>query len=456
MRAVWIACALTLGPTAAAVAQTPLTFGDALAVAQRANDQLRAAAAHLDGARESQAAERGLRFPTVTALGGYMHMNDRLFVDLDALKPVLSALNPSVPIPHLEATVLENDPYRVGVTAHWTVYAGGRIDAANRAAHAGVTGAEQLQRTTEDGVMTELVDRYFKRRLAADALEVRRQALETFTRHLEDSRRLKAAGQIARKDELRAEVARAEAEREWKKAQRDVDLASVALNATLGNTVEADPTTPLALIVGLPPRESFAQSAEAANPVVGRIAALRDQAHEGARALHGERRPSVSLLGGYDFFDRGLNTTADPKWMVGIAARWELFDGGTRAHRARAAEHVEAAAGFETERVRHDVNTLVRQRYDEYESALEQYQSLETTIALSEESLRAERDAYAAGVGTSLDVVDAELALSRARVDRLTAIYQLDVALARLLEASGRSAEFVEYLSHATPVEELR
>jgi len=102
------------------------------------------------------------------------------------------------------------------------------------------------------------------------------------------------------------------------------------------------------------------------------------------------------------------------------------------------------------------VATLVQQRYDEYESALEQYQSLETTVALAQESLRSERKAYEAAVGTSLDVIDAELSLSRAQVDRLTALYDLDLALARLLEASGRSDRFLEYLDRATPAEELR
>jgi len=97
----------------------------------------------------------------------------------------------------------------------------------------------------------------------------------------------------------------------------------------------------------------------------------------------------------------------------------------------------------------------VQQRYDEYQSALEQYQSLETTLALAQESLRSEQKAYEAAVGTSLDVVDAELALSRARVDRLTSLYDLNVALARLLEASGQSERFLEYLDRATPVEEL-
>jgi outer membrane protein TolC len=133
-----------------------------------------------------------------------------------------------------------------------------------------------------------------------------------------------------------------------------------------------------------------------------------------------------------------------------------LFDGFARFNRLRSARHLEDALGFEHDHARHEVATLVQERYDEYQSALEQYQSLETTLALARESLSSERKAYAAGVGTSLDVVDAQLALSRAQVDRLTALYDLDLAVARLLEASGQSGRFLEYLDRAKPAEELR
>jgi outer membrane protein TolC len=456
MRSTWLVCLLTVGMASLLSAQTPLSFREALAVAREHNQELRAAGAQVRRARAARSAERGLYFPSVSAVGGYLHMNDRLFVDLNGLRPLLSELNPAVSIPPLTATVLENDPYRASLTARWTVFAGGRTLAANRAAQAGVVVAEQEERLATSDITTELVDRYFKRRLAADVLEVRRQALETFTQHLEDARRLKAAGQIARTDELRAEVSRAEADRELRKAKRNVDLASTALRSTLGNQIEAVPTTPLALITQLEPRATFSATADAGNPTIGRLAALREQAHQGVRAARGELLPLINVFGTAELFEQGLNTTTDPKWVVGVAVRWELFDGFGRLNRLRSARHTEEAVRFEHEGARNAVSTLVQQRYDEYRSALEQHQSLETTLALAQESVRSERKAYESGVGTSLEVVDAELSLSRAQVDRLTALYELDLALAQLLEASGQSDRFLEYLDRATPAGELR
>ncbi|HQN07282.1 MAG TPA: TolC family protein, partial [Thermoanaerobaculia bacterium] len=46
------------------------------------------------------------------------------------------------------------------------------------------------------------------------------------------------------------------------------------------------------------------------------------------------------------------------------------------------------------------------------------------------------------GVATSLDVVDARLSLAKVELGRLAAARDLDVALAELLEAAGRTESY--------------
>ncbi len=418
-------------PAAHGQSAAPLTFRDALAIAQQRNARWRAADASVLRAEAVRDEQLALYWPTVSVSGAYAHLNDRLFVNLGSLGT---------------ATVLQNDPSKVTVSARWTVFAGGRIVAANRAGQAGLLAAGQERRATRQGITTELVDRYFRRRLAADVVEVRRQALATLDRHLEDAHRLMAAGQIARTEELRAEVAHAEADRDYKKALRDVDLAAAALRATLGVDDDVVPTTPLTPVDGLEARETFWVAADSANPGIARLAALQEQARQGTRAVRAQYLPVVSLFGQQELLQSHLNTTTDPTWIVGAAVRWDLFDGFGREHRFSAARRLEEAIALEREAARRDVRTLVEARYDDYRSAAEQHASLETSLALAQESLRAEARAFAAGVGTSLAVVDAELALSRTEVGRLTAMYDMDVALARLLEASGRSDRILDYL----------
>ena len=149
---------------------------------------------------------------------------------------------------------------------------------------------------------TELADRYFKRRLAADVLNVRKQALETLDRHVQDAQRLQQAGQIARTESLRAQVARAEADRDYKVAQRDVALASAALRATLGSDQDVDPVTPLPAAPKLEPRERFAATADSGNADLRRLAALKEQSRQGTSAAKAEYLPALRLFGQAELF----------------------------------------------------------------------------------------------------------------------------------------------------------
>jgi outer membrane protein TolC len=101
-------------------------------------------------------------------------------------------------------------------------------------------------------------------------------------------------------------------------------------------------------------------------------------------------------------------------------------------------------------RGRRDVELLVAQRYRELKEARDRLAELETTRTLAEESLRAQQIAFSAGLATSLDVVDAEAALSRVRLGMLKALYDADVALAGLLEAAGETDRLVEYVESGT------
>ena len=431
---------------ALAVAQTPVTFHQAMDMVTQRNERWRAADLSLSRAQEARAEQRGLYWPTVGIVGRYAHLNDELFVDLSPLHDLLSALNPGASIPPLSATVLRNDPMKATVNASWTVFAGGRIRAANRAAEAGLGVADAERSGARHELTTELADRYFKRRLAADVLNVRRQALETLDRHVQDARRLQEAGQIARTESLRAQVARAEADRDYKVAQRDVALASAALRATLGSDQDVEPATPLPAAPKLEPRERFAARADSGNADLRRLAALKDQSRQGTSAAKAEYLPAVRLFGQAELFQARLNTTTDPKWIVGAELQWKLFDGFGREHRVAAARLAEQEVGTRREGARRDVATLVQSRYDEYVSAVEQYTTLQSSLELAEESLRSEQHAFAEGVGTSLEVVDAELARSRIQVERLNAQYDTVLALARLLEASGESDRLPEYI----------
>ena len=72
-------------------------------------------------------------------------------------------------------------------------------------------------------------------------------------------------------------------------------------------------------------------------------------------------------------------------------------------------------------------------------------EATETSYSFAREYVRVMEIAFKSGVATSINVVDAQLALSRVKIEKLNAAYRFDVALAELLEASGSSNQFEIY-----------
>ena len=145
-------------------------------------------------------------------------------------------------------------------------------------------------------------------------------------------------------------------------------------------------------------------------------------------------------------------TILDPKWAVGAGVKWTLFDGFERSHKVAAAKLQQQRVEEIEQRARRDVATVVEKHYREMAKAREQFDALEASLELGRENLRVRTRAFEEGLGTSLDVVDARLSLSRVELERLVAAYDYDVALAGLLEQSGQSDRIEQILATGRPV----
>lgn len=426
----------------------PLDFPAALARARAANERVLAAAAAVERAEAERGAARGRRLPDVGIAARQTRIDAPIVIDLDPIRRVLLGLNPQVPpgaVPPFVSQVQKQAFTYLTLNATAPLFAGGRLQAGVRAATAAVDAAREQARGTAGEVATELAQRYFGLQLATAARATREGLRANLVRHLEQARALERNGQIARAERLRAEVALAEADRELSQARRDEQTAGLALAATLALDEPPLPTTPLFRVADLPPLTRFREAALAANPALARLAAERARAAEGVRAARGELLPSVGLFAQRELYTRDL-TILQPNWAVGLMLNVPLFQGGQRLAHVEGARAATRQLDFLAARARRDVMLLVEQRYAQVEEARAQLRALEAVRALAEESLRAQRRAFGAGLATSLDVLDAEQALARVRLGQLRARHDADVALAALLETTGESERMPTYV----------
>lgn len=171
-----------------------------------------------------------------------------------------------------------------------------------------------------------------------------------------------------------------------------------------------------------------------------------------ANAVRYERLPSMVAYA--DYGSTGVNGSTVallPTRDYGIALRVPIFDGGRRD-----ALRAESASQFRQERVRSNdlqeqIELEVRMALDSLRSAEEQVKVAEAGLSLAQSEFTQARRRYEAGVASSLEVTDAQTRLERARDNRITALYNHNVARIDLGQATGTILSVLQREPSAAP-----
>jgi len=428
-----------------------MSFDQALGRLREKNESLKAARVEEEQRKHEKAAAKGLFFPKVQFGVRYTRIDEPIAIDLNDIRTVILGLHPLVPgevVPSFEKPVQDDTFRRTNVTASWPIFTGGQILAANRAADAFLEESREKRRYTESTLMSELVRRYFGLRLTRNISTVRKQVMDGMDKHLYQAKKLEENGMIARAERLHAQVAWAESEREYKRAGRNEEIARTVLSNILSSEDAIDPTSHLFLLRKVESLAEFRTRALDNNPILKQLATKKEAAHQAYKKEVGTLFPQVFLFGQHEL-QRDDLTLLDPEWAVGVGANFTLFEGGARSNRLKAARSVEEKVLYLEQRAKRDIETLVEKKYQELMKAMEQYEALEAALVSAREYLRVRTRSFEEGFATSVDVVDAQLAISRVKIESLAAVYDFDVALAELLEASGESERFETYRARA-------
>ena len=426
-------------------AAVALTFEQAQQRLEQVSDALAAADANLRGKQDLSDASHRMRLPEVSLEARYMEFQKTLALPLGSLAPVAEAYGIDSPLRFGE----RDWRLRPVVTAVLPLYTGGQIPAAQGAAAAAVREADAERTQQSQQLVSELVEAYFGLRLAEQAVAVRGEVRDGLERHLAHTGLLEREGFATRAQRLQATVARDASEREYRKAVNDRDAVAEALALMVRSGGPVEPATPL--FVSSAPvgaLEEFTRAALDRHPQLAQLRALDAQAGEGVRAQQAALKPQVFLFGQYDLHRQDALLT-DSDWAFGVGLKYTFLSGSDRPRRISAARAQQDQAQAALREAQNRIAIGVAQAWNALETARQQYLLLDSSIEHAHENLRLQELSFREGQSTSLDVIDARLGLGGALVERAQAAYEYDLALARLLELSGQSARFGDYVRRA-------
>ena len=432
-----------------ATAQTShLTLDDALSLGFERNPAIVATEYAEQAAHRKRQAAIGLFMPKISVKGAYTHLDKDIKIDFN---PMLSSFSPILGEGlamlglDLSYTLQRRNTAFLGGDVVMPIFAGGKIWTANRAAKIEEERTRQQSRQVHGALIVEIVERYFGVALARRGVAIREEAIAVVAQHLHDVAILEREGMAVESERLYAEYRLAEAERDLHRARLQLETARKALQTSLGTTEVVEPSTPMFLLSKIEPLDYFVAMAELHNPQLGEVNRLRELARMNLRLHRADYFPEIAAMGGMVFCNHQLSPLI-PRMAVGIGLNFKIFDGLNREYKAAAARLQLRRVEALEQKAEQDISLLVEDLYNKVQSVLATLSAVERSERFAKEFLRAKQRAFSEGMATVTDVVDATLNLSRARLEREQTAYDFDVALARLLNASGMGEAFMQYL----------
>ena len=450
-------------------AQRPIRFDEALQLTLENSALLKGQSYDVAVAMYERQAARGLYFPKVEIAGAYMLTQRDININLNGEKRgiensaqelikqgvTVGLLSPEVaqllrgaisPLLNLDwrYTIQKRSFGFVAAKVSMPIYAGGRIRVANRVAALRLMAEEYRMDATMSNLMTTLVERYYGVVLLQYATNVRQTVVNAMRAHLEDAKAMEAAGVIARSVVLEVEYRLAEAQKLLLGETHKLEVAKRALKATMNVDFDTLPIDNLFVDENILPIEYYIDSAVNLNPELQGAELNVNIAKEGVRMARAEMLPTVGVMGEGSLYSYNL-TSILPRWVIGVEANVLLFNGLNKAQMLKAAKSRVESVNMKIEKARDDISLLVEQEYYNVVNSLSDIMAAKHAIALAESYYNSAYEGFREGVVAASALLDAEVERAASMLSYLNSEYDYCLALARLLEVSGLSEQFVEF-----------
>ena len=423
-----------------------LTLKQAYDVMLSKNGEAKASNFEVKAMEEEHKATKGLRLPTVSLSGTYLHLDEDIAVDLNNQRNMIGGLlsipDPAAVLGDWNLTLQEKNLGFATADVAMPIFAGGKINAANKASEIKLDLSEIHHKIKEDELTINLINYFFKLKLAKEAVKLRQEVYDVILLHNNQANKFFENGLIAEVETLNAKVALSNANRELLAAKKDVDLATTAVQNLIGITTIEGFSSKFNEPTIVKPLKEFQDDMLNENQQLKTIEKNHELAEVGVKFENSDYFPKVGVMGKYVLWKDNL-PLVDTKWFVGVGVEWELFNGFQREHKINASKYkIQQVEEFDKQ-ARLNLTTYTEKLYNTMQKELEQYESLNADEIFAEKLKFMRTRAFEEGTGTSLEVVDATLKLSEIQLHKIKALFEYNVAYGELMVLTGKTATFL-------------
>lgn len=300
---------------------------------------------------------------------------------------------------------------------------------------------QQLRMRTAE-VIAGVKRAYYSALFAREVQSVNETLLANAEANYQNTKLLFEAGVRAEFDAIRAEVAVANQRPRVIEARNTYESALDNLRLLLGyeggDPVALEPVGDLADPSAIGSEPSFVEAATTMRAYNSTLESLRliAEVNKGLIDVHrSEYLPTVAFFGSYKYEGQADNLgdfDFQPSAFAGLNLSLNLYNGGKTEAKVAQARVAYDKSRFDIARVDAGLTTQLEEALRRIDYARERIAAGERTIGQAERAYSIATTTYKAGTGTQLQINDADLALAQARLNRLNAVFDYNLARVQL------------------------
>jgi len=413
-----------------AAASPAVSFEEAVRTALSNAREVRLAAADVRITAEGRTVAAARRLPRLDASGDYTALSE---------PPSAFLLGNAI-------QTADKNIWRARLTAEQTIYDFGRTSSRVDQAGARIDNAVLQEGLARERQAFDVISAFLSAKRADELRQVAEESLATAKDHRRVAGDQYEFGTVAKNDVLAADVQVANAESALITAEIQVELSRSRLALRMGYPGDRSLTPapgPFPVPSEGAPRlsDSLRAALDKRNELRAQGAVIRE-GEAAAAAARTEFTPTFFGQGGYSYEANDLNPHKSV-FSILLGGKVNLFSGfadGASLHQARLTVDRRREV---LSKLQDEIALEVKAAHLFVAEAEKRKAVAEVAVARAEENLRIQNDRYKEGLAISTEVLDAQTLLTRAKVDRQNAVYDLFEARYRLLAARGELLEFL-------------
>lgn len=344
------------------------------------------------------------------------------------------------------------------ITASLPIFTGGELQGQIGQAKANYRSTLSAEEQAYNEMKETATTGYFNMLNATNMKALRQESVDRLQAHLDNVIAQYNVGIVARADVLRSEVELANAQQNYITASNEYDVAEATLNNIIG--------TPLSTTLLLKDRLQYEPYendmayclaySEQHRPELKQAEYAIDSAEAALVVARSGHMPKVYANASNNWGGNGSDWPGDDdeNWSVGVTASMNVFDSGVTWSKIHAAQENLAKAKESQRQIKDNVELEVRTDYLNLREAEKRITTTQVAVASAEEDYHIAVVRYQAGVGTNIDVMDAQEALTQAKTNYYQALYNYNTSKAALNTSMGVGVPVPEPRTFPEPVED--